>query len=870
MDELLDWIGLSTFFAKLKTLFVTTESQLQKNYQKVMLKKGETYVAPYTFADQVSFSDGDTFQNKYDSGELTGPQGPKGDTGAKGDTGENGAKGDTGATPIISATASVDANIGTPSVSVTKSGSNEAPAFTFSFKNLKGATGVQGPKGETGAQGPQGEKGATGAAGTPGSVWYQGTAITGTSTSDTIFSGSGIANARVNDKYLNTSTGYVYNCTTAGAASVAKWRYVGSIKGATGSQGPKGDTGATGPQGATGATPVISATATVDANVGTPSVTVTKSGTTASPSFAFAFKNLKGATGSKGDPGSAGTRGSIWYRGTAITGTSTTPTIFSGSGVSSALVNDMYLNTSTGYVYTCTLAGSPTVAKWVYSGSIKGPTGAKGADGLTTSVTVNGTKYTQSNGNVTLPNYPTSLKNPNALTISLNGTSQGGYDGSAAKSINITAPSVGAISKWAVQLTNEDLNDIKVDIGFYYGAGGNTVANTPKDGSAFGLRCERTAGGYYLQTYTVNYNAKQYQRFFDGSNAKWSNWLKVYSEAQKPTLAEIGAAATTHTHNYAGASTPGGAANSASKLATPRKIAGISFDGTADISIPYANLTGKPTIPEGVEVIDSLESTNKTASLSANMGKQLNDTKTGLLNLLDNSDFTNPVNQRRQVDYLTKGACIDRWKIWDNNNQQALSVGSEGIFLKGQLYQILPNRTAPVGETYTFSVGIKGRDVISITGIETQKRFDDVLLTIGKDTSGTYTQVTIDTTNNNLVFLWAKLEKGSLFTQYQPKGYGRELAECIRYYQAIIFNIRGEGYDVGNGEKFFATLYHYPMRIKPTVILSATSYWGGFTNLNVSEIATTTDCRTIQITVDCKSGTSGGSVTSTATLNAEL
>lgn len=39
---------------------------------------------------------------------------------------------------------------------------------------------------------------------------------------------------------------------------------------------------------------------------------------------------------------------------------------------------------------------------------------------------------------------PTSLKNPHALTISLNGTSQGPYDGSAAKNINITPSSIGA------------------------------------------------------------------------------------------------------------------------------------------------------------------------------------------------------------------------------------------------------------------------------------------------------------------------------------------------------------------------------------------------------------------------------------------
>ena len=46
-----------------------------------------------------------------------------------------------------------------------------------------------------------------------------------------------------------------------------------------------------------------------------------------------------------------------------------------------------------------------------------------------------------------ISDFPTSIKNPYALTISLNGTSQEAYDGGIAKSINITAGGVGAYTK---------------------------------------------------------------------------------------------------------------------------------------------------------------------------------------------------------------------------------------------------------------------------------------------------------------------------------------------------------------------------------------------------------------------------------------
>ena len=63
------------------------------------------------------------------------------------------------------------------------------------------------------------------------------------------------------------------------------------------------------------------------------------------------------------------------------------------------------------------------------------------------------------------------------------------------------------------------------------------------------------------------------------------NGNKVYHAGNKPTASEIGAAASSHTHNYAGSSSAGGNANAAVKLATARKIGFASFDGSANITM---------------------------------------------------------------------------------------------------------------------------------------------------------------------------------------------------------------------------------------------------------------------------------------------
>lgn len=120
--------------------------------------------------------------------------------------------------------------------------------------------------------------------------------------------------------------------------------------------------------------------------------------------------------------------------------------------------------------------------------------------------------------------------------------------------------------------------------------------NSPTNNTYVGLMSfapwsETSGGNGYQMVFGYldeahNTTPKLMLRTADLSATTWGAWHKIYTSADKPTLAELGAAAASHTHNYAGSSSAGGSANSAIKLATARTINGISFDGTKNIEIP--------------------------------------------------------------------------------------------------------------------------------------------------------------------------------------------------------------------------------------------------------------------------------------------
>ena len=95
------------------------------------------------------------------------------------------------------------------------------------------------------------------------------------------------------------------------------------------------------------------------------------------------------------------------------------------------------------------------------------------------------------------------------------------------------------------------------------------------------------------------------------------------------TSALNGKSPTSHTHNYAGSSSAGGAATSAIKLSTPRKIGNVSFDGTADITLSQMGLN----VPVEITKADYLAK-KKAGTLNANT----------YYNVIDEYDSANVIN----------------------------------------------------------------------------------------------------------------------------------------------------------------------------------------------------------------------------------
>lgn len=235
---------------------------------------------PVYVANEICFQDGESFQQKYDNGELTGPAGeiPTVDFAAMGLTE---LILDEAPSPVVITQEQFEQlaqqAVAGP-IKTTIAVKNSAVTISFDAVLNGWRTTSYPPDGET--------------------VEFYGTGYTA---------------------YDNPAIQIVIMALSVGGGYILNGFAI-SVSPGTGPQGPEGPAGPAGADGA--AAGFGTPTATVDNTTGTPSVQVTASGPDTAKIFAFAFSGLKGetgATGPQGETGATGPQGETGPQGPAYT-----------------------------------------------------------------------------------------------------------------------------------------------------------------------------------------------------------------------------------------------------------------------------------------------------------------------------------------------------------------------------------------------------------------------------------------------------------------------------------------------------------------------------------------------------------------------
>ena len=166
------------------------------------------------------------------------------------------------------------------------------------------------------------------------------------------------------------------------------------------------------------------------------------------------------------------------------------------------------------------------------------------------------------------------------------------------------------------------------------------------------------------------------------------------------------------------------------------------------------------------------------------MQAQIHAPRTGYAyNLLDNSDFRNPVNQRGQTSYTGNQYTIDRWRTYSVGATVSVANGYVGIN-DALMQYVLGIDTAKI---YTAAVA-RPDGSLSVTSGIFGAGFGNVSIGIRCGVTSDLARFLIEGTVFPQI-AWAALYEGAYTADtlppYQPKGYAAELAECQRYFESV-------------------------------------------------------------------------------------
>lgn len=178
-------------------------------------------------------------------------------------------------------------------------------------------------------------------------------------------------------------------------------------------------------------------------------------------------------------------------------------------------------------------------------------------------------------------------------------------------------------------------------------------------------------------------------------------------------------------------------------------------------------------------------------------------------NLLDNSDFTNPVNQRGETSYSGTVYGVDRWRGF--GTATTVTVGTDGLLVSSNaatwqgIYQTIENPIALNGKQLTLSCKMQSPQSVNLT-LQNQTTKNEYTGKFTMPVSGviSFTANVADdfvssgdivrfivlvsqatATSVTATIEWAALYEGEFTADtlpvYQPKGYATELAICSQY-----------------------------------------------------------------------------------------